>query len=285
MTTSSPTVAVLGTGTMGAPMARNLAAAGLDVRAWNRTPERATPLGDVATVCATPAQAVAGADVVVTMLFDADSVLETMREARDGLAPGTIWLQQSTIGVAGCDRATALAEELGVMLVDAPVLGTKAPAEQGTLVVLASGPDDALDRVAPVLDAVGGRTLRLGAAGQGSRLKLVANAWVATVVEGVAESLALARALGLDPSLFLEAVRGGPVDSPYVQAKGGAMVAGDFAPSFALAGALKDVDLILAAAADAGMDLGLAPGVRDHFARGVAAGHGDLDMSVTFLSH
>src|SRR5829696_402764 len=180
--TDHPTVALLGTGTMGSGMARNIAAAGLPLRVWNRTRERAEELADVATVAESPADAVADADVVLTMLFDADSVADTMGAARAGLEPGTVWLQQSTVGVAGTERLLRLAAELGLALVDAPVLGTKKPAEDGTLVVLASGPTEVRERVAPVLDAVGSRTLWVGKAGAGSRLKLAANAWVFTVV-------------------------------------------------------------------------------------------------------
>ncbi len=165
------------------------------------------------------------------------------------------------------------------------MLGTKKPAEEGALVVLASGPDEARAVVAPVFDAIGGRTMWVGEAGAGSRLKLAANAWVATVLEGVADSLALTRDLGLDPALFLEAVSGGAMDAPYVQLKGKAMLAGEFDPAFALAGALKDVELILAAAEQAGTDLGPLPGIRDHFVRAVDAGHGDQDMSATYLAH
>ena len=280
-----PTVALLGTGTMGLGMARNIAAAGMDLTVWNRTPERAEPLADVATVADSVSSAVSGADVVVTMLFDVDSVAETMIAARDSFGDDVVWLQQSTVGVAGADRLAELAAELGVTYVDAPVLGTKKPAEDGALVVLASGPEQARDRLAPVLDAIGSRTIWVGEAGAGSRLKLAANAWVFTVVEGVAESLALTRDLGLDPRLFLEAVKGSALDAPYVQLKGAAMLDGAFDPAFALSGALKDAELILAAAGDAGTDLGVLPGIREHFARAVAAGHGDQDMSATFLEH
>ena len=283
--TKTPTVALLGTGTMGAGMARNIAGAGLPLRVWNRSQDKAQALADVAQVAESVAEAVDGADVVLTMLYDADSVVATMEEARGHLGPEAVWLQQSTIGVAGCDRTIKLAEDLGVTLVDAPVLGTKKPAEDGSLVVLASGPAEAREFVAPVLDAIGGRTMWVGAAGAGSRLKLAANAWVATVLEGVAESLALTRDLGLDPALFLEAIAGGAMDAPYVQLKGKSMLAGEFPPAFKLAGALKDVELILAAADDAGTDLGLMPAIRDHFARAVDAGHGDLDMSATYLEH
>jgi 3-hydroxyisobutyrate dehydrogenase len=208
-----------------------------------------------------------------------------MEEARGELGADTVWLQQSTVGVEGSERLAALAEDLGVVYVDAPVLGTKKPAADGALVVLASGPAAVRPRIDPVLDAIGSRTVWVGEAGGGSRLKLAANAWVFTVVEGVAESLALTRDLGLDPALFLEAVRGGALDAPYVQLKGKAMLDGGFDPAFALSGALKDADLILAAAAGAGLDLGVLPGVREHFQRAVDAGHGDQDMSATYLEH
>jgi 3-hydroxyisobutyrate dehydrogenase len=280
---SEPTVAVLGTGTMGAGMARSLRAAGLPVRAWNRTPERARPLADDGIAVSTDlAEAVRGADVVVTMLFDADSVASTIEVAGDALAPGTVWLQTSTVGVAGCDRLAALAAERGLVLVDAPVVGTKGPAEQGALVVLASGPDEARAICTPVLDAIGQRTLWLGPAGAGSRLKLAANAWVITVVEGIAESLALARELGVDPRLFLEAVRGGAMDAPYVQLKGTAMLEGDFAPSFSLDGASKDAGLVVEAATYVGLSPGLAGIARERLAEAVAKGYGGEDLSAVF---
>ena len=287
MSQPQPTVALLGTGTMGAGMARNIAAAGLPLRVWNRTRDRAAPLAEVgAEVHDSPADAVRGADVVLTMLYDADSVTSTLRDARDGLAPGTVLLQQSTVGVDGVARVAQVAEELGLVHVDAPVLGTKKPAEDGALVVLASGPDDVRERVQPVLDAVGGRTMWVGEAGTGSRLKLVANGWVITVLEGIAQSLRLANALGLDPRLFLEAVQGGAMDAPYVQAKGTQMLEGSFDPAaFALDGAGKDAALILDAAREAGVPAEIVGIARDYLTRASEAGHGAEDMAATYLAH
>jgi 3-hydroxyisobutyrate dehydrogenase len=284
--TTNPTVALLGTGTMGAGMAANIARAGLPLHVWNRSREKAEPLAGVGAVVAdSPADAVQGADLVLTMLFDADAVASTMEQARPALAPGAVWVQQSTVGVEGSDRLVALARDLGVAYVDAPVLGTRKPAEDGALVVLASGPQDVRERVTPVFDAIGSRTLWLGEAGEASRLKLAANAWVITVVEGIAESLALTRSLGLDPHLFLQAVAGGAMDAPYVQLKGTAMIEGDFAPSFSLDGAAKDGDLIVAAARGAGVGLAVVEAARDHLARALAAGHGGQDLSATYLEH
>jgi 3-hydroxyisobutyrate dehydrogenase len=281
--TSRPTIALLGTGTMGAAMARNIAAAGLPLRVWNRTARRAEPLADVATVAGSAAEAVEGADVVVTMLYDGPSVESAVADV--SFAEGVVWVQMATVGVAATERLAELAAARGVTFVDAPVLGTKKPAEDGALVVLASGPTSARTVVDPLFEAVGSRTMWVGDAGAGSRLKLVANGWVFTVLEGVADSLALARDLGLDPALFLEAVQGGAMDAPYVQLKGGAMLDGAFDPAFALAGALKDAELVLEAAREAGTDLAALPGIRDHLRRAVDDGHGDLDMAATWKSH
>jgi 3-hydroxyisobutyrate dehydrogenase len=219
----------------------------------------------------------------VTALADGPTVLAVVREAAP--ARGTIWLQCATVGIDGCAELAELADELGLVYVDAPVLGTKGPAEAGQLTVLASGPEAARATLAPVLEAVAAKTLWLGPAGAGSRLKLVVNAWVLTIVEGVAESLTLARALGLDPQLFLDVVRGGALDAPYVQVKGAAMLAGDFDPQFPLWGAAKDARLVEEAGTGAGVDLALARVLREHFERAVADGHGELDMTATYLSH
>lgn len=279
---TDPTVALLGTGKMGAGMARNIAAAGLELLVWNRTRAKAEPLADVATIADSPAAAVAGADIVLTMLYDADSVADTMREAAGGWPEGAVWVQCSTVGVSGAGRLGELAAELGLGYVDAPVLGTKKPAEDGTLLVLASGAEEHSRLVAPVLDAIGSRTMWLGEAGAASRLKLACNAWVATVVQGVAESLTMTEALGLDPALFLDAIAGGPLDSPYLQMKGSTMLEGDFTPAFTAAGVVKDVDLMLEATSATGFDPRLLPAIRQQFARVVEAGLGDRDMSVTY---
>jgi 3-hydroxyisobutyrate dehydrogenase len=280
------TVALLGTGTMGAGMARNIAAAGIPLRVWNRTVEKARPLAEVgATVAETVADAVRGADVVLTMLFDTESVESTITEARDALGEGAVWLQQSTVGVEGTERLAKLADELRLVFVDAPVLGTKKPAEDGALVVLASGPDSARETVQPILDAIGSTTTWLGEAGQGTRLKLVANSWVLTVIEGIAEALTLAKALGVEPQRFLDVVKGGAMDAPYVQLKGKAMLDGDFTPSFGLDGAAKDAGLIVDAARAAGADVAVIEAVQQHFARALSEGYGDKDLSATYLAH
>ena len=250
---SAPVVAVLGTGTMGAGMVRSLRRADLPVRTWNRDPDKARALTDTgANAFDSAAEAAAGADVVLTMLLDADAVLDVIRQASP--AAGTVWLQTSTVGLEGADRTIAVARELDLVLVDCPVLGTKQPAERGALVLFASGPEEVRALLAPVLDALGSRTLWLGEAGAGSRLKMVANAWLFTVTAGVAQSVALARGLGLDPHDFLAAIEGGPLDTPYAHLKAGLMLDGEYPVSFALTGAAKDARLIRAALQEAGVD-------------------------------
>lgn len=282
-TTARPTVAVLGTGIMGTGMARSTASAGLPTTVWNRTRERAEPLADVARVAGSPAEAVRGADVVVVMLMDADAVLDVLAQAEPGLAQDAVVVQTSTIGPEGTRRVAAWAAERGVALVDAPVLGTKGPAEKGELVVLASGPIDARERARPVFEAVGARTVEQGEVGAGSALKLACNNLVATLVESVAESLVLARSLGVDPHLVLEAVRGGAMDSPYVQLKGGAMLEDALdEPAFPLAGAAKDTRLIVEAARSAGVELAVAEAVQRRFAAAVEAGQGGADLAATY---
>jgi 3-hydroxyisobutyrate dehydrogenase len=279
---SRETIAVLGTGIMGAPMARNLLAAGFPVRVWNRTAEKTAPLGAAgAVIGASPEEAAEGARIVLTMLTDADAVLAT---AAPALAGAEVWIQASTVGIEGSERCAVLAAEHAVALVDAPVLGTRQPAEEGTLTVLASGPDEVRARVAPVFDAVGAKTWWVGEAGAGQRLKLVANTWVLALVEGLAETLRLAEGLGVPPQSFLDLIAGGPLDAGYVQAKGRAMIEREFAPAFPLRHAEKDLRLIEDAAARHGLEVPLVAAIAERFARGVAAGNGDLDMSATFLT-
>jgi 3-hydroxyisobutyrate dehydrogenase len=284
MNMSLQTIAVLGAGgTMGLGMSRNIAKAGMTVRAWNRTREHAEPLaGDGITVVDSPTEAVEGADVFMTILSDGDAVLDVAGQVLPGAGDDAIWLQMSTIGTEACDRCISMAQERGLVLVDAPVLGTKQPAEEGKLVVLASGPDDARDRVEPIFDAVGQRTLWVGEAGKGSRLKVAVNVWIVALVEGAAESLALAGGLGLDPKLVIDAVSGGPLDLPYLQLKGGMMLERDFPASFKLELAAKDARLAEKAAADAGLDLPVVKAIAERLTVG-AEEHGDEDLAATYL--
>ncbi len=278
------TLAVLGAGTMGAAMSRNLAAAGMAVRVWNRTPERARDAARAEGIEATgtPAEAARGADAVITMLSDVAAVEESMTGSGGALSEleDAPWVQMSTIGLAGTVRLRATAEEQGVTFVDAPVLGTREPAEQGELLVLASGPEEVRERLAPLFDAIGRETRWLGEAGAGTRLKLVLNAWLLTLVEGTAEAIALARAVGVDPEDFLSGIEGGPLGTPYAELKGRAMIEGRWEPSFALSLARKDAELVLDAAAD--LELPFATAVTERLRAAEEAGHGEEDVAALY---
>ena len=271
-------VTVLGAGLMGAGMARSLARAGHDVTVWNRTPDKARHLAEQDGIKSVEnlTDALGGADFVLTMLFDADAVWEVMHQALPAAPEHTVWLQTSTVGLAGAARLAELADEHDVAFVDAPVLGTRQPAEQGELVVLASGDEQLRERVAPVLDAIGSRTVWVGQQpGDGHRLKLVANSWVLSVTGATAQSIGFAKRLGIDPRLFLDVISGGPLDCGYAQVKGKAMIDGDFAPSFGLDGAAKDSELILSGMREAGTDDRLMRALRDTFTEVNQGGNGD----------
>ncbi|MBN9736024.1 MULTISPECIES: NAD(P)-dependent oxidoreductase [unclassified Pseudonocardia] len=279
-------VALLGTGIMGAGMGHNVLAAGLELRVWNRTSSKAQPLADAgATLCEDPADAVRGADVVVTMLGDAGDVTAVMERAAGGLTEGQVWLQTTTVGVEPFDGLRPIAERHGLVLLDAPVLGTRAPAESGQLVIFVAGDPSVRATVDPVLDAVGRQTVWVAdtnATAAASRLKLVANSWVLAITAATGESVALAQGLGVDPQAFLDSVAGGPLDLPYLQNKAAAIVADDWTPNFTVDNAAKDAGLIVEAAEGAGVRLDVAEAVRERLRRASGRGHGGDDMAAAY---
>jgi 3-hydroxyisobutyrate dehydrogenase len=275
-------IALLGTGTMGAPMAQHLLRAGHEVRVWNRTRARAEATG--AAVADTPATAVANVEAVVTMLADGPSVAEVMREALPALPAGAVWVQMSTVGAEWADKLTALADEHGVDIIDAPVMGSRPQAEEGKLLPLAAGSQEACASVAPLLDAFSRGVLWLGdEPGLGSRLKLVANHWILNSVENLAQTLAFAEALDVDPRRFLELISGASFDMQYAHWKAELMLQGDFPVAFALKLARKDMQLALEAAAAAGIELALAEATSERQGRAIELGHGEDDSAVTYL--
>jgi len=290
--TSSPqdsnrvTVAVLGTGSMGAPIASNLLAAGFRVSVWNRTAARAAALVDGgARLASSPADAASNADVVLTMLTDGAAVEETMNGpggVLEAMRPGSVWIQMATVGLDWTDRLIGLAAEHGVELVDAPVSGSDGPAREAKLIVLASGSEEARARVQAIFDAIGRETLWLGPAGRGTRMKLVLNNWLVAQVEAVAETVALTHALGLDPHLFPDAIDNAPLGSPYAVAKARAMISGEFSPGFALRLAFKDAGLALDAAEQLGLSLPLTAALAPRWRQAIADGHADDDVSSVF---
>jgi 3-hydroxyisobutyrate dehydrogenase len=277
------TTAFLGLGTMGRGMATSALRGGIPTIVWNRRPEAARDLAELgADVAETATDAARRAQIVVTMVTDADAVISIARDhgMLAALAPGSIWVQMSTIGVAGIERVAAMvdAERPDVTLIDAPVSGSKIPAEQGQLTIFASGPDEARSRVAPLFEALGQRTIWVGAAGAGSRLKLVNNTWLAFATEAVATSVALARHVGLETDKVVDALGDSPLVSPWQAAKLQRIAKGDYSTQFALSLALKDVHLVLQAADDERFTA--LASLADEWQQAVDDGFGDQDLTV-----
>jgi 3-hydroxyisobutyrate dehydrogenase len=282
MTGRALTVAVLGTGTMGAPIARNLLHAGYNVQVWNRTISKAAVVGVEARRASTPGDAAAGADVLITMLADGPAVEQVMTGptgALSMLAAGAIWIQMSTIGAEWTDRFADLVARHDVAFVDAPVSGSSAAAAEGELIILASGATPVRPRLEPIFEVLGHQTLWLQRAGDGSRLKLALNNWLAVLVEGMVETLTLSEALGIDPHLLLEAIGDGPMASDYALAKGAAMLNGEFVPGFPLRHATKDAELALSAAHRHGVELPLTSALLPRWHEAIAGDHGDDDVA------
>lgn len=276
-------VAFLGIGTMGHAMATSALRAGIPTIVWNRDPGATRDLAEHgAEVAETPADAARRAAIAVTMVTDADVVLAIAKDQGmlAALAPAAIWVQMSTIGVTGIERVKTLVEveRPDVVLVDAPVSGSKEPAEHGQLTIFASGPDVVRSRVDPLFDALGQRTIWVGGVGAGSRLKLVANSWLGLAAEAVNTSVALARRLGLETETVVNALGGNPLVSPWQAAKLPRIALGDYSVQFALSLALKDVHLALQAAGD-GRFRALA-GLADEWQEVVESGLGDRDLTV-----
>jgi 3-hydroxyisobutyrate dehydrogenase len=278
----SPRVAVLGTGIMGSGIARNLLRAGLAVDVWDRSPEAAARLtGAGAIAHASPDQTVLRADIAITMLPDGPTVSSVAIDQGmlNALSPGGIWVQMGTIGVQATQQLAAKVADQrpDVWFVDAPVSGTRQPAEAGRLLILASGPEAARLALDPVFSAIGSRTLWLGEAGAGSRLKLVLNSWLAFLMEGIAESVALADILGVSHDAIRQALHGSPLDAPVSLMKLAKIDAGDESPDFSLRWATKDVDLALTEGGERALPVAATIDRRWHEL--VEAGLGDADVS------
>ena len=276
-------VAFLGIGTMGHAMATRALGAGIPTIVWNRNPDATGDLADLgAEVAESAGDAARRAAIVVTMVTDADVVLAIAKDQGmlAALAPGAIWAQMSTIGDGGIKRVQSLvaAERPDVVLIDAPVSGSKEPAENGQLTIFASGPETVRTRLAPLFDALGRRTIWVGPVGAGSKLKLVANTWLALGAEAVNVSVALAHQLGLEIESVIDALGDGPLVSPWQAAKLPRIAQGDFSVQFALSLALKDVDLVLG---DAGRERFRAlASLADEWQEVVDHGLGESDLTV-----
>jgi 3-hydroxyisobutyrate dehydrogenase len=275
-------VAVVGAGTMGAAMVKRLLQAGLDVNVWSRNEETNAPLVALGAISyAQVKDAVANADVVVTMLPTAE-VTENLMFNEEGLEKmqrDALWIQMATIGPKATEDIASRVGSMrsDVRFIDAPVSGSKAPAESGQLLILASGDESVSPLLQGVFGALGRKTMWLGPIGAGSRMKLILNTWLAFQAEGAAESLSLAARLHTAPALLVEALRDNALTSPYALAKLQKMIDADFSPEFSLDWALKDLELV---GSDAGADAApIASDIAERWHTLVENGSSGLDVS------
>ncbi|WP_299728979.1 NAD(P)-dependent oxidoreductase [uncultured Tateyamaria sp.] len=277
-------VALLGTGLMGFPMARNLAQAGMDVTVWNRTRAKAEPLAAYgARVVDTTTEAVTGADVIITMMSDGPTVLAVIDDVKPALSEGALWIDMSS---AKPGEARAQRDDLasfGVAHIDAPVSGGTKGAEAAALAIMVGGAADDVARAEPVLKAMG-RPVHVGPSGTGQLSKLCNQTIVAVTIGAVAEAMLLAQEGGADPAALRAALKGGFADSTILQQHGERMTTGNFEPGGLSKFQLKDLDNVLVEAESVNLQLPMTQGVRDRFAHFVENMDGaDRDHSGLYL--
>ncbi len=273
----------LGLGIMGAPMARNLLKAGHSLHAWNRSQEKTASLKAAgAVVCSSPAEVCAAADITFAMLGDPVAVRAVHLGPEGscaGLGSGKGMVDMSTIDPAtSCEMAAAV-RAAGARYLEAPVSGSKKPAEDGTLVILAAGDRDLYDAAGEALDALGKLRVFLGEVGQGARMKLVVNMIMGGMMTAFGEGLALSGRCGLDPAVLLEVLAAGALANPLFAGKGPAVTADRFDPAFPLKHMQKDLRLALALGDELGLGLPTAAAANAAFIRARDAGLADLDFS------
>ncbi|WP_299209637.1 NAD(P)-dependent oxidoreductase [uncultured Tateyamaria sp.] len=277
-------VALLGTGLMGFPMARNLARAGVPVTVWNRTRSKAEPLADEgAAVAASTNAAVTGADVVISMMSDGPTVLSVIAEVSPSLSRGALWIDMSSTKPAEARDARALLSKVGVGFLDAPVSGGTKGAEAASLAIMVGGEAADFNRARPIFEEMG-RPVHVGPTGSGQLSKLCNQAIVAVTIGAVAEAMLLAEEGGADPAALRAALKGGFADSTILQQHGERMTTGNFEPGGLSKFQLKDLDNVLVEALAAGVTLPMVQDVRDRFAHFVDHMDGaDRDHSGLYL--
>ncbi|WP_338555970.1 NAD(P)-dependent oxidoreductase [Erwinia sp. E_sp_B04_7] len=281
--TQRPSVAVLGLGAMGHAFAANLLKNSFTTYGWNRTRARGEDLENAGLrLIDTPQQAVEQADVVIAMLADASITESVLDQAISTLKQGAIVVQMGTIGVESTEKliATFQQQRPDVVFLDAPVSGTKTPAENAQIVVLASGDRERAAAVEPVFAAISKGTKWLGAAGSATKMKLVVNAWLISMVQGLSESTQMAKEFGFSPDDLWSVLEGGPLAVPYVKGKLEMIKEGSFEPQMHLTWALKDVNLALAASKTSELP-GLSL-ISNVWQEAVEAGYGEKDLSVVY---
>lgn len=278
-----PAVAVLGLGAMGHAFAANLLKKGFTVYGWNRTPGRGDDLVSEGLVQReTAAQAVSDAQVIIAMLTDGDATLAAIRAIAPSCPQNATFCQMGTIGIQETADAIALLETLrpDMLYLDAPVSGTKAPAENAQILVMASGDQQRAGAAQQVFDAISRGTQWYGDAGNSQKMKLVINAWLISMMQGVAESMQLAKQFGFTPGQLWETLDGGPLAAPYVKGKLEMIRKEDYTPQMQLQHALKDARLALANAPQGTMPM--MNEIVDMWSRASQGGLAEQDLAAVY---
>lgn len=264
-------------------MAANLLKAGFPLLVWNRTPAKMEPVLRLgAKPGKSPAAVAAESDVVITMVSqpkDVEQVVLGPDGVLEGLRSGAILMDMSTVSPATSRKLAGAVTTKQAEFVDAPVVGSKGPATEGTLVILIGGLPSTLERVRPILSAMGKTLIHAGGVGAGSALKLATNLMLAHLAAGFAEALLLVQRAGLDPKKYLEVLDASTFRSPWYQTKGVSMLKRDFSPHFALKHMHKDLRLMGELAEETKTPLPITAAIRELFAQSEATGRADLDYS------
>jgi len=279
---AGPTVAVVGLGIMGEPMARNLLRAGHRLSVWNRTPSKAAALvQEGATLAASPRDAARASEITIVMVADPpalDAVLGGPEGVWEGLRSGTLLVNMGTQAVAQIERIAREAQRLQVGFLDSPVTGSRSGAVEGTLTLLVGGDAAVLEKARGTLAAVGRTMLHVGGCGDGTRAKLVLNLIQAGMLAAFSEGLALGKRLGLSPDTILEVLQHSAGNAALFRYKGPFLMKRDFSTNFSLRLMDKDIKLILKDAAGLGAELPASRAVDDLFSDAMAAGYGEEDF-------
>ncbi len=276
----------LGLGIMGAPMAANLIRAGHEVTVWNRTAEKCDPLVSMGAKQAdTAKEAVAGADITFAMLSDPAAVEAVMLDpdgVLEGISAGKGYVDMSTVDEATSRWVSEVVTEAGGRFLEAPVSGTKKPAEDGTLIILAAGDEGLYGEAAPLLDVMGKKRLFLGEVGNGARMKLIVNMIMGGMMTSFCEGLALGAKGGLESADILDVLAAGALANPMFAGKGPLMAKDDFTPAFPLKHMQKDLRLAMALGDNLVQYLPSAAAANEAFIRARAAGLADEDFCAVY---
>lgn len=273
-------IGFLGLGIMGVAMARNLMKAGYSVTVWNRSPDKCKELeGEGASVAGSAADCVAASDITVAMLADPAAALAVARDAASGLAAGKGYVDASTVDAGTAQQVSQIVKEAGSSYLEAPVSGSKQPAEQGTLIFLCGGDQALFDKAGPLLDVMGKAKLFLGNVGNGANMKLVVNMIMGAFMVSSAEGLELAKGVGLKEEDLIEVVNMAAIATPMFKLKAPSMVQGKYPTAFPLKHQQKDMRLALEAAEQSGIMLPVAAAANDMYKKAMDGGRGDEDFS------